>query len=239
MNRKIVAFVVLILGLIAGCGKVDTPTSSDKQGNPVIADVPILPAEYPYAILPDPPGAETSGEIELTADQWNKIFSSVPDFNRPDKGKLEKFNLAWGLTQPYYDLNWRLYYHVVRECYTYVGIECKPYASQVVSQETGKWLPPTENTTCTSCGYKWTSKPSVCIPFYGPLDLALPGQIIQMWWGGDNNPHTAFFMGRSNGGFYFGHSNIKGDLRVTGDWYSFDFFYAKTGRHYTIYQIVP
>lgn len=239
MNRKLVVYVVLILGLIAGCGKVDTPTSMLQTASSIVADTLSAPLANPFPLLPDPPNAVEGKITDLTLEEFQNILAKVPEPFTPIKEKMSGPDKIGGLNSAAIALNSRICYYAEGQIGVYSGLQCKPWASWLVHYVCGKWLPSTASTSgCASCGWYWNYSPSVCVGFRGPIELIVPGQLIQMWLG-TNNPHTAICVALTATGMYWIDSNYVASLRVGVHYVSFSTFYAMTNWYFTVYQIVP
>ena len=230
--------ILAILVILPACDSLNRKSES-PVGPISVTDTLTAMISNPFPLLPNPPGAKEEKQIVLSVGEFEKIISSIDKPFSPVGEKGEKPQLIGGLNSACIFLNSRIVIHAYGERGWKCGLQCKPYVTQLVYQETGKWLPATASIGCGSCGYYWDYKPSVCQGWRAPIELIVPGQIIQMWWNGNYNPHTAICIGVSSGGMYWIDSNFVASLTVGLSWIPWSYFHSKTGDYYYIYQVIP
>lgn len=127
--------------------------------------------------------------------------------------------------------------HILDETYSYVndyvGQSCKVWVQTIVSDASGgaATVPPNHPSL-----YMWYSGDDVA-GRSGPIEFAVPGEIVQMLLSDGVTPHTAIVLGISSGGITFVESNWQNDEVVRIRNVPFSTFYNQVSA-YTIYQIL-
>jgi len=250
MLRKISVFTVLIViasfFFLPSCdtfdGESENPVgveSQDSQGSDQ-KDEDYVPQKkepegpYPFALLPEPSGTETDTLVEISFEEFEHIKSQVP-VNPYSDVSVEKERSLQKLSGTCVYYNSRIYIRGYADNGKYVGLNCKEWARVVVRDATGKNIP---STSYNGYGWYWNWSPNV-VAWRGPVDMALPGQILQMWWGGHYKPHTAIVLGQTSNGMYWIDSNWYWDKTVRIHWVSYSYFYSRVGWWFSINQIAP
>lgn len=125
-----------------------------------------------------------------------------------------------------------------------VGMECKPWAQNVVRDASRGMSYPPQN---APNGYQWQGggygssyyQPSY-IPYREPIYGAQPGDIVQMMWqnrNGTSYPHTAIVTDRYNNGMSWTDANWYGDQSVYTHNVSYDDFRRAAGSNYSVYRM--
>lgn len=119
---------------------------------------------------------------------------------------------------------------------------CKTWAQHIVSAASGCiTLPPTAMPAiCPKAdGYVFCGSSNVNLVLlnqsvnYWALK---PGQVMQMWYGGSYNPHTAFIYNSDAGGVTFIDCNFIGAGLVGIHWMPWSKFYSKVSA-YSVYEV--
>jgi hypothetical protein len=115
---------------------------------------------------------------------------------------------------------------------------CKTWAQHIVSAASGCITLPS---TCPNAyGYYFCSSSNVRLRLQNQsanYPAFVRGNVMQMWYGGANRPHTAIIYWSDAGGITFVDCNFVGAGRVGVHWMSWSTFYSRVPA-YTLYEVI-
>ncbi|MDP2790027.1 MAG: hypothetical protein Q8O51_02760 [bacterium] len=124
-----------------------------------------------------------------------------------------------------------------------VPYNCKTWARHIVEAASGcVTLPSTSMPTiCPKAdGYAFCPSSNVRLTLQNQsvvYSALKQGQIMQMWYAGNYNPHTAFIYVSDAGGITFLDCNFVGSNMVGTHWMSWSTFYTKV-KQFSVYEVL-